>query len=940
MSLKNYNRYIVLDLETTGLSFNEDEIIEIGAVLFEDGEKKDTFSTFVKPVKIVSDFIKNLTHITDEQLASAPSFSEAVPGLLEFLKDELVVCHNTWFDINFINSQLQREGFFKLTNRYIDTLEIADIYLPFTKNHKLVTLCEYLGIKLNNAHRAIYDAEATGKLFRELQKIAVDYIPMQVNFQIKQISDKKLFETEMDKFFEEVVNYQKSQVILTKENKYPFDVPVNMIVSKNKPEQETELKDIFSDEGPLSKSLTNYEMRAGQVDMSESVEKAFRYNQFLMVEAGTGVGKSLAYLIPALRFSNISGEKIILSTNTKNLQEQLFFKDLPLIKNHLQIPFKAALLKGRDNYICVRKWEDILFDINQNHSADDIDAVLRLVIWKHFTKTGDISENSSFRKDAMSKFWKRVAAERFFCRGRKCPQNKSCFMQRIRAAGEDGNLVIVNHSLMLADQMNENSSLGEYGHLIIDEAHNLPEAASNHLGLSIGYSDFSIYLSHLFHVRNNLQNGILPQLKGAAVKSLVTDMVKKTINQYVASAIVIIEETSIILGDLFTGIGKSVEIEGSYNKLRIKEFRKYSDIFANMENALKQCNALLGVLQRIRDQLASIDKSIFMDHDKHITGMDSALNRIKELIDALGKFSDEDHQEYAYWFSNFRAENYPNGIINIAPLDISAVLQKNLYDKLKALIFTSATISLRGKFKFMANRIGLNEEDYPVITKIVESPFNYEKQSSVLAASFLPQPSDKLFATQASHLIQDVIKASEAGTLVLFTSYKDLNSMYEYLSKNLNTEETPLLAQGKGLNRTTLLNEFKDHKKSILLGTSSFWEGVDIPGEALSLLIIYKLPFQVPTEPVIEAYIEKLEKEGKKSFMHYMLPNALLKYRQGFGRLVRNKKDTGIVLLLDNRVTTKFYGQFFKEITPTRIRECRSHTEIITSIKKFFHPLY
>ncbi len=940
MSLKNYNRYVVLDLETTGLSFTEEEIIEIGAVLFEDGVKKDVFSTFIKPTKTVSDFIKNLTHITDEQLAGAPSFSEAVPGLLEFLKDELIVCHNTWFDINFINSQLQREGFFKLTNRYIDTLEIADIYLPFTKNHKLVTLCEYLGIKLNNAHRAIFDAEATGLLFRELQKIAVENIPMQVNFQLKQISDKKVFDTEIDRFFESVVEHQKNEVILSKDSKYPFKVPVNVIISKKKPEKELEISEIFSPEGPISKSLSNYEMRSGQVDMAESVEKALTYKQFLVVEAGTGVGKSLAYLIPALRFSNLKGEKIILTTNTKNLQEQLFFKDLPLIKDYLDIPFKAALLKGRDNYICVRKWEDVLFDVNQSHAADDIDAVLRLVVWNHFTKTGDISENSSFRKEAMGRFWKRVAAERFFCRGRKCPQNKNCFMQRIRGAGEDGNLVIVNHSLMLADQMNENSSLGEYGYLIIDEAHNIPDAASNHLGLSLGYSDFSIYLSHLFSIRNNLQNGILPHLKGAAAKSLVTDMVKKTFNQYIASAIVVIEETQIILGDLFTGIGKAVDVEGSYNKLRIKEFRKHNDIFVNIESALKQCNALLGILQRIRDQLSVIDKSIFMDHDKHLSGMDSALNRIKELIDALGKFSEEDHKEYAYWFSNFRSDNYPNGIINIAPLDISNVLQKNLYDKLKSLIFTSATISLRGKFKFMTNRIGLNKEEYPVITKIVDSPFDYQHQSSVLAASFLPQPSDKLFATQASHLVQDVINASEAGTLILFTSYKDLNNMYEYLSKVLNTEETPLLAQGKGLNRTTLLNEFKDHKKSILLGTSSFWEGVDIPGEALSLLIIYKLPFQVPTEPVIEAYIEKLEKEGKKSFMHYMLPNALLKYRQGFGRLVRNKKDTGIVLLLDNRVSTKFYGQYFKEITPTKVRECKSHTEIITSIKKFFHPLY
>jgi ATP-dependent DNA helicase DinG len=338
--------------------------------------------------------------------------------------------------------------------------------------------------------------------------------------------------------------------------------------------------------------------------------------------------------------------------------------------------------------------------------------------------------------------------------------------------------------------------------------------------------------------------------------------------------------------------------------------------------------------------LQQISKDQIADYDEHQERLSGALEKARDLIEALKVLREPDFENFALWLSSFAVTepNFPAGIINYAPLDVSIYLQKILYSRMNSLIFTSATLALRNNFKFFSMRMGLPfGEDKIIREYIIPSPFDFHKQTLVLAAGYLPVPSDDYFTPQSIELLKMTIDSARVGAMVLFTSYKDLNTVYEQISDEMYQKDILLLAQGRGYSRTVALNEFRDHGSAVLLGTSSFWEGVDVPGESLSLLILYKLPFQVPSEPVIEAYYEKLRREGKDPFMHSTLPNAMLKFRQGFGRLIRNKKDRGVVLIVDSRVINKYYGSYFREIIPTKIYSAETPVEICDLVAGWFN---
>ncbi|MDX1314990.1 MAG: helicase C-terminal domain-containing protein, partial [Eudoraea sp.] len=341
----------------------------------------------------------------------------------------------------------------------------------------------------------------------------------------------------------------------------------------------------------------------------------------------------------------------------------------------------------------------------------------------------------------------------------------------------------------------------------------------------------------------------------------------------------------------------------------------------------------------LKDTLSLIKSDVFVNYEKNGENLEGSLQRLSEFREILEQLHNPELQDYAFWLESINTsdENYPKGVFNYAPLQINEILYERLYKKVKSVIMTSATIAIRGIFKYFSNRMGLDllESGY-VRELIVESPFDYNKQTKVMISSFLPEPKDKFFLAQSIEIIRNAIDVCKTGTMVLFTSYKDLNNVYDQLSEDLYANDIPLFAQNKGISRSAMLREFKKKGRAVLLGTSSFWEGVDVPGEALQLLILYKLPFMVPSEPIVEAYLEKLQVEGKDSFMHYMLPNALLKYRQGFGRLIRNKTDKGIVLVLDNRISTKKYGKYFIDSIPAQTIATSNDIEVYDYLGRWF----
>ena len=935
--------FVALDIETTGFDFLDNEIIEIGAVKYENGVAGKQFSEFIKPIGEVPLFIKQLTHITEEQLAGGKNLRDALILLREFIGNETLVCHNAGFDIGFINRKLQDCNLPQLSNRIFDTLEISRIYLPFIFNHKLGTVAKFFQLNLENAHRAFYDAEVTGKILLELLKFIEKNIPLKLNYRISEIARYVQPETNLIFFLEKILEHQKKYALLTKKIAKIEPFKDNYIEHTVEKLQEISIADIFSEQGIFSKKFENYELREGQIQMAEAVLRNFEKREFLLVEAGTGVGKSFAYLIPAIIHSNkTDSARVVISTNTKNLQEQLFFKDLPTVKKCLQIPFKATLLKGRRNYICEKKWEESALDFEKIFTPFEAKKFLFLPVWKEFTKTGDISENTSFNLKFAGNTWKKLAAERHFCPGRKCPYYSRCFLMNVRHKAENSNLVIINHHLLLADMVSENSVLGEYENLVIDEAHNLPHIAPAELGLSLGFNDFNGFFSQLFSTRGRFQSGILPNLKSAATASSIPEARKTRLISLAEEAINSLETNRTVFEEFFLKIGEEVEKKGSYGKLRVKREDDFPFLAKFLSEIIEFLEELSKIAMNIKNELSEIKSSIFVKYAEHLDNIDGVIKRTAEFYDAVISLYNPNLKENAYWLESFKTgkEKYPNGILNYAPLNINRIMNELLYSKERSIVFTSATIAIRGKFKYFSSRMGLDLLDPDLVQElIVPSPFDYQSQAKVIVGGFLPAPKDKYFPSQSLKLIQKAIEISQVGTMVLFTSYKDLNYIYEKLKEPFYNREILLLCQGKGISRNALLSEFREHRDSVLLGTSSFWEGVDVPGESLSLLIVNKLPFMVPSEPIVEAYLEKLQAEGKDSFMHYMLPTALLRYRQGFGRLIRNKTDKGIVLVLDNRIATKLYGKYFMETVPAKTVIPQTPIEIYDYLGKWFREI-
>lgn len=934
--------FVALDIETTGLDSSRDEIIQIAAIRFVNGEQTEIFNKFIKPRKDVPKYIQHLTHISSADLLSAPPIGLVLPDLVKFIGDSIIVGHNVAFDLGFIDENLIRTGKFPLANKRWDTAEIGRIYLPFTNDHKLSTLVREFDIMLENAHRADADAIATGELLVKLTEYVVSHYPLLLNARLLDLSKQAKLEKSVYHYLYSLVEYQRHYALLGPKPAPPKNDLVNVIEHNIPGAGVSDLESVFDEGGFFAKKFDNYEFRSGQLEMAKQVSLAFAEEKHLAVEAGTGVGKSFAYLIPAMQFALQKKTKVLISTNTKNLQEQLFFKDLPQLRKILPIPFKACLVKGRDNYICERRWDEFLGEQSKGYTEYEAHAMLYLVVWKQLTHTGDISENSSFDKNRFSFVWRKVCSDRYLCSNRKCPFNKHCYVMGLRRDIENASIVVANHSLLLADRQAENTTLGEYSYLIIDEAHNLMASASRHLGFEFAYADINNLLYQLGSSAKRRHSGFLQQLDTTISKSLVQQSQKDHVNNLCKSLEKALEEIKNPLTSVFNEAGNMVQQTDSFGKLRIKEISQFPGIHNSLKNIAISWKELMKQLTALSNVLSSFNSKLVPQYEMLSETITAYIQRMAEIEGMILVLISPDLENYALWLeTNPKPDrNTPASTICYAPIEVGGHLNRLLYEQIPSIVFTSATLALRGSFKFFYGQSGLQLMDEDRIRQvIVDSPFDYDKQSKLLLASFLPEPKDKFFNNQALSCLEQIVSTTSVGTMVLFTSYKDLNSVFDHLTDTLYHRNRPFFAQGKGGSRSSILNEFKQMDNAVLLGTNSFWEGVDVQGKSLSLLILYKLPFMVPSEPIVEAYIDKLERENKDSFMHYMLPTALLKLRQGFGRLIRSKADSGIVLIMDSRVSRKQYGDYFKKVLPCISMEMRDENELVSSIASFFNKI-
>lgn len=950
------SEFVAIDVETTGFSPKTDKIIEIAAVKYIDGVATDKFSKLVNPEMELSVEITAVTGITQKDLEDKPRIEEVLPEFLEFIGDSPLIGHNIRFDLDFIHTAIFTNGLsgnYK-ASKYHDTLILSQIFYPKgPANHKLSTLSNYLGLNSDGFHRALSDSISCGELFLLIVDEAIKLSERTVR-KLAQFSSE--FDTLAAEFLANLSNfYVKTSISRPMEGaEKQYINSDNVIYREANPSfesiqgiaSESAVDKVFAKEGLLG-NFRKFEYREEQHLMAKKSYEVLSQGKFLVCEAGTGIGKSYAYLVPSIMHGLLSEEKIVISTNTKNLQEQIFFKDLPVLHQLFGGAFKGIILKGRKNYLCKKRYDSILARPKGYFSSKaDAEKFLPLIVWAEKTVTGDIEENSGFKMKAAYSIWNMVQSDTGYCKGKKCRQYKHCFLQKVRRDSKDAQVVVINHSLLFSDIVSENGVLGKYENVVLDEAHNIENAATSYMG-----AEFSMFPVRLLSHRLNPKDGrggqirrLVNMLSGAEVdlqdKGYIEDILEQLKDK--------LDVTNEFGAKLFGEIGQFLfDKEGNDSiptvKKRFRDSEEVFDGFHEDKERFKQFfEEVITLLRRLNTLLDTLDEDV-KDALEDITGeFESYYLQFQSLYDSYLFFNDTKRENFVFWYEIQKKENMVLLNLNAAPLNVSEILQEKFYNRLSSCILTSATLTIEKRFKYMLRKLGLeNMPSDRIETLMLGSPFDLKNQLKVVTPSYCASPKNvRLHKNDVIDVVNMMATDFDYGTLVLFTSYGMMYQIKNEVSDTFKRTNKLLMVQGHDGSRTDMINEFRSIRNSFLFGTDSFWEGVDVPGKALEMLIIPKLPFQVPTEPVVEARIEQLERSGQNSFMGYSVPEAILKFKQGVGRLIRTHTDTGMVFILDSRVINTRYGKAFINSLPVdpiiarNLREVRKVTEDFDKIRE------
>lgn len=618
------------------------------------------------------------------------------------------------------------------------------------------------------------------------------------------------------------------------------------------------MAEVFGPGGMLAKCHPGYEFRAAQLEMAELVDEAFARHQHALIEAGTGTGKTLAYLVPAIR----SGRRVVISTATKSLQEQLFEKDIPFLRKYFAPELKVALMKGRNNFVC-REKVHLMEGQPVLRGMDEIDWFAQIRDWEKLTETGDRAELNFLPDDA--ELWNRIDARKDACTGQKCPQFQNCFLTAMRQRAQEADVIIVNHHLFFADlalrQDDFGSILPEYAAVIFDEAHEIEDVASDYFGRAVSSYQFDEL------ARDGEQTLRMLNLGTAATRRPLTQIRERS-------------------HTFFEGF---VQREGRFPF-------EHAERAAFLERNREAYEGLLAALKRLETELAGLSS-------KPEEVMNLA-RRAAELRRELAFLLESEEKGYVYWF-----ERRGKGTFLVAtPIDVSEIMRERLFDQFDTVALTSATLAVGGRFDYAKRRLGISAAQ----EKVLPQEFDYANQALLYIPKTLPDVRDARFTEKAAEEIAKILEMTRGRAFCLFTSYAQMRQIHERLA---GTIPYPLLLQGTAP-RTALLERFRTTPGAVLLATASFWQGVDVPGSQLSCVIIDKLPFAVPSDPIVAARVKALQEDGQNAFAEYQVPKAVLSLKQGFGRLIRSRTDRGVLAILDNRIERMQYGRIFMESLP------------------------
>ena len=911
--------YVSLDLETTGLDSERDTILEIGAVRFRGDEVLDTFETFVNPGRAIPDHIQRLTGIHPRQVERAPAFPVVSNEFAEFVGPHPVVGHNVQFDLRFLSSH----GL-PLANPVYDTMDLSTVFLPRSRRYSLKHLADHFGVELRN-HRALDDAIGSMELFVRLLRLAGEQDGGLLAY-MSALANRSNWQ--LHPALSGLAAMQSTSPASVGPTGLNMELLAHRVESPEKrrtaegldhlgPEQ---IHGMLGPEGPFAAAFTGFEHRPEQEEMLDIVSNAIFNQQHLVVEGGTGVGKSLAYLLPAALFAVSQGQRVVVSTNTINLQEQLITKDIPALKEVLEQSglldpdsLKVALLKGKANYLCLRRWQQLAR--SEPLTVDDAKLLSKTAMWLQDTATGDRGEINLNGREAST--WTHVSAgEKGFCMDMR--DGSPCFLRAARQRAEQAHIIVVNHALLMSDMVFE-GLIPEYGTVIIDEAHHLEDAATNQFGFELPQGEFE----RIWDPAGRLSQGVRQALADQGLESGIVDTGQSVTSALDAEAPRLRESW----GQMFEAIEalhasqRKGRNQGDQNLILITPEVRNSPTWAQLHLVWENLHTRMGqagiALRNMRSFLDGNRLPAALDQPALVMEAASLADGLEDLSNRLASVLDEASEDAIHWVN----VNPSQGTISVhsAPLDVSPVLAEKLFAEKDCVILTSATLTAGGSFDFLKRRVGLEEDAAELL---VGSPFDYERAAQALIPDDMPPPNANHYVAATADVLAQLGQKLQGRTMALFTSHSSLRAVAQRLRPLLEPHGIPVLAQGVDGSAPYLMAAFSEEPGSVLLGTASFWEGVDMPSGLLKALVITRLPFQVPSDPIVQ------RRSGlyQDPFNEYSIPNAILRFRQGLGRLIRNKHDRGTIVVLDSRISSHGYGHAFRDSMPP----CH-HTPCFTS---------